>query len=120
MTTETTATDRMAELKQRMPLRTYEVTFVGGRRQRLQATQVNMPRREALARNTGMVEFYAPIDPEGDTGWCGRLVLAAHLGTVIVQIRDLEADIAEVWTAEVKVVKPSFGSRLLDALMWRR
>jgi hypothetical protein len=113
MAAETTTADRVAELKQQMPLRTYEVTFVDGRRQRLQATQVNMPRREALTRNTGMVEFYAPIDPEGDTGWCGRLVLAAHLGSVVVGVRDLDADITEV-------AKPTFWSQLLDALTFRR
>lgn len=113
MNTETATTTPANDLKKQVPLRTYEITFASGRRQRVRATRVSMPRTEALARSTGMVEFYAPIDPDGDTGWCGRLVLAAHLGTVVMEIRDVDADITTA-----RSTKAPFGRRLLDALTW--
>ncbi len=101
------------------PLRTYEITWWSGRRETLQATQVNMS-RESFTDRPGVVEFYGPLDRGKGKGRCGRLLLAARLGTDITQIRDRGADIAQVWTAEVTVVKPTFWSRLLDAMAFRR
>jgi hypothetical protein len=111
MNTETTP-DEMAESLRRYPLRSYEVTFVDGRRQRLLATKVSMPYADTSHH---FVEFYGPADPASHMSRAGRLLLAGKLGTVIVAIRDLDADIAEVWTAAV-TVKRSFRQRLLDAL----
>lgn len=111
---ETTTPENLAESVQRFPLRHYEITFASGRRQTLYATRVTMPKDDFTGRGPNMVEFRAPLDPESHLGRAGQLVLAAQLGTVIVQIRDLDADIADVWTATV-TVKRSFWQRFLDA-----
>lgn len=115
MNTEATTPEDLAESIRRLPLRHYEITFASGRRQTLYATQVNMPKYDFTGRGPNMVEFRGPLDPASHLGRAGQLVLAAQLGSVIVQIRDLDADIADVWTATV-TVKRSFWQRLLDAL----
>ena len=114
---ETTTPEALAESVRRLPLRHYEVAFASGRRQRLYATQVNMPKSSLTGHGPNMVEFRGPLDPESHRDRAGQLVLAAQLGTVIVQIRDLDADIADVYTAKV-TVKRSFWQRFLDALTW--
>jgi len=106
---ETTTPENLAESVRKSPLRHYEITFASGRRQTLYATQVNMPKRDFMGRGSDMVEFRGPLDPESHLGRAGQLILAAQLGTVIVQIRDLDADIATV------TVKRSFWQTFLDA-----
>jgi hypothetical protein len=120
MDTETTTPAALAEAKCRLPMRRYEVTFADGRRQRLEATRVQMPRNDFMSRGNGMVEFRGPVDSESHLGRAGRLVLAAQLGSVVVKIVDLDADIADVYTALVTVKQPSFWERTVRAIGWQR
>lgn len=111
---ETTPENLDAAMR-RLPLRYYEVTFANGNCQRLFATQVHMPRREAMGRSDGLVRFYAPVDPDSHMSRAGRLVLAAEWGTGIVQIRDLDAYGTET---ETTPVERTFWQKLRDALTW--
>jgi hypothetical protein len=116
---ETTTPDNLAEAVERYPLRSYEVTFTDGRRQRIFATVVRMPRSDFMSRGTGVVEFYGPIDATSHLGRAGRLILAAQFGTVIAAVRDSDIEITDIDPIGAPV-QHTFGRRLLDALTFTR
>lgn len=68
------------------PLRTYEITWADGRRERLEATKVQLP-----VGGNGVM-FWGP---DGN-GWAGRLLLSGVLGAGIVAVRDVDAGIETV------------------------